>query len=401
MVSSMAIALEALRSRSLSYGGWDPLDDAMTPLQDHVLINLHGTEHRSRRTVENVLFRSGNIRRVESEVLEPALAEEFLCLRDAQEDSEHIRTDLIELAGTVLMRVTASVVGLEYVNTRESARTLWHLAERIRIANSVRMSHYDKGRQEEIIRDGLVAQRELGELFLEPCLTRYQQNGGPGKRSIGDNLLSVLLKSGAANWEPGLLLREVAFFIGASFTTTTDSTAHAFAEISRWISDHPEERAHLNELDFLKNAVAESLRLHPPIGYLFRRAIEPTRIGQYALETGETVLFDLRAINIDPAVFGDSAGEFNPRRQEKSLSLTFGSGPHMCLGRPLALGAARAMDDETEAVGAIICLLKACIDHGMALDPLIAPLEDERPGHFISFPVVFSALDSTEQFSIG
>lgn len=80
--------------------------------------------------------------------------------------------------------------------------------------------------------------------------------------------------------------------------------------------------------------VEETLRFDPPVQLVMRIAGADLRIGAIDIPRGDTMLLLLAAAQRDPAMY-DRAGEFRLDR-ESARHLSFGLGPHFCLGAPLA-----------------------------------------------------------------
>ncbi|MFN9623847.1 MAG: cytochrome P450 [Cyanobacteriota bacterium] len=96
----------------------------------------------------------------------------------------------------------------------------------------------------------------------------------------------------------------------------------------------------LESLPRLNAVIKEVLRLVPPVGGLFRRAIAPVRLGGFSIAPGRVIQVDITATQRHGAAFPD--GEtFRPERHLEAPPATaagipFGVAPRVCLGRPLA-----------------------------------------------------------------
>jgi cytochrome P450 len=103
----------------------------------------------------------------------------------------------------------------------------------------------------------------------------------------------------------------------------------------RFVSD-PEFSATLHaDRAIIPEAVEESLRLEPPVLFLFRTAKEDTTIGDAPVHAGERVIVGIASANRDERVY-ECPNEFRLDRgitsREAPDHLTFGVGPHLCLG---------------------------------------------------------------------
>ncbi|XP_060063621.1 cytochrome P450 26A1-like [Ylistrum balloti] len=103
----------------------------------------------------------------------------------------------------------------------------------------------------------------------------------------------------------------------------------------------------VNSLPFLHCVMKEVLRLAPPVGAGFRRAIKTFEIGDYQVPEGWTVSYGIRETHHNSPVFS-KALEFNPDRWTGEVSnlekqetgkfnfLPFGYGGRICVGREYA-----------------------------------------------------------------
>src|SRR5271155_5058314 len=95
------------------------------------------------------------------------------------------------------------------------------------------------------------------------------------------------------------------------------------------IREHPDQ---------VGTVVSETMRLEPSITAIPRTVAEPMEVGEFKRGAGTVLLLSLTTANRDPAVW-DDAESFLPMRfadPEAPKLLSFGMGPHVCLGTHLA-----------------------------------------------------------------
>jgi cytochrome P450 len=99
---------------------------------------------------------------------------------------------------------------------------------------------------------------------------------------------------------------------------------------------HPAELQRLREdPDLLGSVVEESLRVEPPITLIPRVASEAIQLRGETISAGDIVQLSIAAANRDPARFPDP-DRFDAGRNPRGV-LSFGHGPHGCLGARLAI----------------------------------------------------------------
>lgn len=117
----------------------------------------------------------------------------------------------------------------------------------------------------------------------------------------------------------------------AGHETTVNLIANAAQEMLR----NPEHWAALAADPALAGAIVEeTLRFDPPVQLVMRIAGADMRIGGRDIPAGDTMLLLLAAAQRDPAVY-EAPDEFRLDRNA-ARHLSFGLGPHFCLGAPLA-----------------------------------------------------------------
>ena len=154
------------------------------------------------------------------------------------------------------------------------------------------------------------------------------------RHNLGDDLLSALIN---AEEEGDKLTHEElqslsVFLFLAGHDTTTNQIANALLALL----NNPQEFDKLKEdIDGkMASAVEELLRYDTSVTRTVRQATEDIEIGGQSIKKGQTVIFLLGAANRDPAQFPDPDRLDIDRTPNAHVS--FGWGPHFCLGGPLA-----------------------------------------------------------------
>lgn len=115
-----------------------------------------------------------------------------------------------------------------------------------------------------------------------------------------------------------------------------DTTANAGGYIFHMIGLNPEIRQYLLEdRSRIAKSVPEFVRMVSPVPQHSRGISEDVEIGGHQFKKGDVVQLNWMAANYDEDVFPD-AEKFDPDRRILH-QLGFGYGPHMCLGRHLAV----------------------------------------------------------------
>ncbi|WP_313409475.1 cytochrome P450 [Aeromicrobium sp.] len=106
--------------------------------------------------------------------------------------------------------------------------------------------------------------------------------------------------------------------------------------VVHWLATHPDAQSALAEAGDaeLDAAIDEMLRLDDPFVANRRVATAGTTVSGCPVAAGEQVLLDWREANRDPEAFADPGG-FDPHAHA-AANLVYGTGPHVCPGRPLA-----------------------------------------------------------------
>jgi cytochrome P450 len=211
--------------------------------------------------------------------------------------------------------------------------------------------------------------RSLGDYtryFRELCLVRAE--------NPGDDLLSALLRAETGD---GMLDRHAVcatavLLITAGHETTTNLIGNGLLALLR--QPAAIERLRGNPA-LWPNAIEELLRFDSPVQFIVRRAGADMIVGDHRIEPDDVLYLVTGAANRDPRRFS------NPDRldfaRSKNRHLSFGQGPHYCIGAALArleaqvaLSALLERADEMEAVHARPQWVKNPGLRGLATFPL-------------------------------
>jgi cytochrome P450 len=166
---------------------------------------------------------------------------------------------------------------------------------------------------------------EYMNYFRELCEER--------KRAPGDDLLTALLQ---AEERGDALEREdvcatALMFITGGFETTTNLIGNGVLGLLR----QPAVAQHLRENPSLwPTAIDELLRYDSPGQYIARLVCKPIEISNIVLEAGSVIYLVIGSGNRDPQRFEDP-DRIDPARP-RNRHLSFGLGPHYCIGAALA-----------------------------------------------------------------
>lgn len=165
---------------------------------------------------------------------------------------------------------------------------------------------------------------------------------GQKRAEPGPDITSDLI---AARDEDGSQMSEqemtdtVFAILGAGSETTINFIDNAVTALLT----HPEqlELVKTGQVSW-EEVIEEVLRLHAPLASLpLRFAVEDIELDGVTIPKGDPILINYAALGRDPALHGKSAATFDITRDDKE-HLSFGHGPHYCLGAGIARMLAKA-----------------------------------------------------------
>ena len=223
-------------------------------------------------------------------------------------------------------------------------------------------------------------QREAADSALAGLLEYVDAMATARRRDPADDLISALLvaEDEGDRLDHAELVDMVANLLVGGHDTTASQLGCTLLTLVR----HPEELDRLHERpELVASAVSETIRFEPSIPAVPRTAAQPVDIGGTEVGAGSLVMLSTAAANRQAGVW-DDPDSFDVTRftqPEVPRLLTFGAGPHFCLGAALA----RLTVEET---------VRATLDLGPKLraagDPFDVPWRSVLGRSPVAVPVV-------------
>jgi len=278
-------------------------DQIMGPVMGRTLLELEGAEHRASRALVSPSFRTALLERWRSELVEVVVHE--LIDRFAPRGRAELAR---EFTFAFPVQVIARIMGLP----REDYVRFQRLS--IELLNVV----YDWDR-------GTAASASLKAYLAEILADR--------RRNPQDDLISTLAESeiDGARLTDDEIFAFLLLILPAGVETTYRASGNLLVAL---LTEPPLLDALRADRDLLRGAFEEALRWEPPITTVVRRAVRDCELGGVAIPAGTNVSVSVSAANRDPTRYPDP-DRFDPTRRNIA-HLTFGGGPHLCLGMHLA-----------------------------------------------------------------
>ncbi|MFI6043230.1 cytochrome P450 [Nocardia sp. NPDC051321] len=163
----------------------------------------------------------------------------------------------------------------------------------------------------------------------------------------GEDTVSLLVQAGmAANDADVRGLVQILAYTWTMVAGGNDTTTGLLGGAVQLLQQHPEQRAALAEdKDRIRTAIEEFARLTAPVQGLARTVTRDVELGGRAIPVGRKVLLVFGSANRDERAFGADAADLDIDRNPQRI-LTFGHGPHHCLGAAAARMQARVALEE-------------------------------------------------------
>jgi cytochrome P450 len=277
--------------------------DIMGVVMGRTMLQLDGPEHRTHRLLVTPAFRQKLLERWRTELVE-VVVNELIDRFAARGSAELVR----EFTFAFPVQVIARMLGLpraDYVRFQRLS---------IELLNVV----YDWDR-------GMAASQALRDYFANVLAER--------RRNPQDDLISTLAECELDGQR--LTDEDVFAFLRLILPAGVETTYRSSGNLLVALLTNPQHiEAVRSEPKLLGHAIEEGLRWEPPITSLIRSAVRDTELGGVHVNAGTTITVSVAAANRDPERY-ENPDTFDPYREDIS-HLTFGHGPHVCLGMHLA-----------------------------------------------------------------
>ncbi|KAJ6543029.1 cytochrome P450 [Mycena capillaripes] len=229
----------------------------------------------------------------------------------------------------------------------------------------------------------------VGSQILSASKANIKASAGEKDLSGRRDLLSILLKANMSASVPETqrlsdieAIGQIPTFFLAGHETTSSATAWALHALSvntaaqtklreelLTLSTENPTMEELNSLPYLESVVRETMRVHAPVVFTQRMAMEDDVLplskpyvdkegkshDSLPIPKGQMIHIPILAVNTDKEIWGEDAGEFKPERWENipeatsaipgvwANLLTFFAGPHNCIGFRFSLVEMKAL----------------------------------------------------------
>ena len=281
------------------------IDLIMGPVMgEHIILGMDGPRHRRYRALVSTAFRPKAMARWESELADGAandLIDKFV---------DRGRAELVrEFTFPYPTQIIAGILGLPRKDHRQFQR--WSVAI---------LSFLSK--QEEAI----AASQEVKEYVAEILADR--------RRHPREDLISDLAHAELDGEH--LSDEEIFSFVRLLLPAGVETTFRSTGNLLFTLLSHPEQLDAVRaDRSLIPPAIEELVRFETPLLNITRLAVKDTEIDGVPIPAGSTVMLMLAAANREETRFPEP-DRFDIFRQEPKPHMSFGHGPHVCLGIHLA-----------------------------------------------------------------
>jgi len=281
------------------------IDLIMGPIMgEHIMLGMDDPEHRRYRAIVSTAFRQNVLLQWEQELVVD-VANELIDAFAGRGSADLVR----EFNFPFPTKVISGILGLPREDYRQFQR--WTTAI---------LSFFTK------LDEAIVASQEVKDYMAVVLAER--------RREPREDLISELAQ---AELDGERLSDEEIFsflrlLLPAGVETTYRATGNMLFSL---LSNDEQLEAVRSDRDLIHQAIEESLRLETPLLNITRLAIKDAEVGGVPIPAGSTVMLMLAAANRDEARY-PKPDDYDILRTDPKPHISFGHGPHSCLGTHLA-----------------------------------------------------------------
>lgn len=274
------------------------------------LTSLDPPEHRKSRSLLAVAFTPRSLKNWEPRIQQIAMD----LVNDIKENST---VDIVEtLASPLPSLVIADLFGVPIKDRYQFKHWV-----------DVLFLPYNEERLEEIQLQKQQAAKEYFE-YLYPIVIQRRSN-------LSDDIISDLIQAevDGVKFTDEEIVQTTMLLLGAGVETTSHAIANTFYSLLYDSQSLYEELQ--NDIKLVPKAVEEMLRYRFHVSKRHRTVKQDNDLLGVSLKKGDVVIAWMSACNMDEDMFNDPFS-VDIHRSNNRKHLTFGNGPHFCLGAPLA-----------------------------------------------------------------
>ena len=190
---------------------------------------------------------------------------------------------------------------------------------------------------------GMIVQRKKNGAVCEDLLSRLLMAKDPetGEKmedeEIRDHLMAVLL----AGHETTAISLAFTCMLLCQYQEQQEKI---YQEIINQLHGQPLQIQHWKSFSVIYQTIQESMRLYPPIWAIFRRNVDSISFGGHTIPAKKSLFIFVYYLHRHPefwehpsSFIPERFNEENTRKRHPYAYLPFGAGPHVCIGRELAM----------------------------------------------------------------
>lgn len=202
------------------------------------------------------------------------------------------------------------------------------------------LRHWVRRLSYDMLRDDPKVLAELQKEWMEWCQDLVDNRRAEPQDDIVSALVSATVEEGR-HLSDEEIKGSIQILTLGGFSTTADATCNI---VIRLANDPTLEPLLRERPELIPAAIEEIMRLEPPVTARPRRATQDIEIDGHLINANDRVLCNYLAANVDPEEWDEPEKFIIDRTRNRAV--TFGVGPHRCIGSNMARMSLRIMLEE-------------------------------------------------------